>query len=51
MESAGQAAAPTHRASPLERALGPKPAIISIAALCVLAVVAVLAQLVLSSQH
>jgi signal transduction histidine kinase len=51
MESAGQAAVPTHRASPLERALGPKPAIISIAALCVLAVVAVLAQLVLSSQH
>jgi signal transduction histidine kinase len=51
MDSGGQAAAPTYRVSPVKRVLGPRPVVISLAALCVLAVVAVLAQLVLSSQQ
>jgi signal transduction histidine kinase len=51
MDSGRQSAAQTQLASPVTRVLGPRPVIITGAALAVLAVVAVLAQLVLSSQH
>ena len=50
MDSGSQSAARTQLASPVKRMLGPRPMIITGAALAVLAVVAVLAQLVLSSQ-